>query len=90
MATMFTRTIQTFRAKAYKLAIDEDGEPTAELIATIDYQGVSDSEAAGRKALREAGYKIPRGCKVDVKKVKEEIYGMSVEEFMQYAHKVER
>ena len=90
MATMFTRTVTTYRASAWELIETDDGDLEKNLIAVTDYQAVSDNVAAARSALREAGYNIPRGTKITVKEIKSEVYGMSVEEFMRYAHKVER
>ena len=89
MATMFTRTINTFKATAYTVGWDGD-KPIAEKLGEVVYNAASDNDSMARAALKESGVACPRGTKIKVEKIAEEVYGMTVEEFMAYAHKVER
>ena len=89
MATMFTRTVKTNKATALKLAM-QDGQPVAQVIAETRYSAATDSEAEARKALKAAGFKIPRGCLVNVETIREDVYACTVEEFMAIAHIIER
>ena len=89
MATMFTRTIATYKASAYHIAWEDD-KPIGEVFAETTYPAVSDNKGVARAALKEAGFDIPRGTEIRVTKVDEELYGLTLEEFMRYAHKLER
>lgn len=89
MATMFTRTVKLNRATALKLAM-EKGQPVAQVIAECEYNAATDGEGEARKALKAHGFKIPRGCLVNVETIREDVYACTVEEFMQIAHIIER
>lgn len=88
MANKFTRTVKTFEAKAYQLEIKE-GQPVAVVIASVVYNAASDAESHARKAFKENGVYVPRGCKIDRKCIGTKKFALSIDEFMQYAHEVE-
>ena len=88
MAVMFTRTVKTYKATAFELEI-KDGEPVANIIGSAVYSASSDSEGTARKALKNNGTYVPRGAKINVECIGEKKYGMTVDEFMQYAHEVD-
>lgn len=89
MATMFTRTINTYKATASELR-KVDGQKVAVDLGSVVYAGASDNESAARKALKAAGVPCPRGTFIDIELVGSKTYGMTVDEFMKYAHEVER
>ena len=89
MAAMFTRTVKLNRATALKLAMEE-GKPVAQVIAECEYNAATDSENEARKALKANGFKVPRGCLVNVETIREDVYACTVEEFMAIAHIIER
>lgn len=88
MANKFTRTIKTFEAKAYQLE-KKDGEVKPAVIAKVVYSAASEAESHARKAFKENGIYVPRGCKVIIDCIGTKKYALSVDEFMQYAHEVE-
>lgn len=89
MATMFTRTVKLNRATAYKLE-KVNGEYVGVPFAEVEYNGATDGEGEARKAFKDNGITVPRGCKVDVEVIREDVYGCTVEEFMAIAHIIER
>lgn len=86
MAKMFTRTITTWKATAYKI---DDNLKVIE-VGSVEYVSASTGLTEARAALKTAGYEITRGMKITVEKVAEETYGMTVEEFMLHAHRIDR
>lgn len=89
MAQMFTRSIKTLQATAK--ALKANGEDAViETLGSVTYTAANDSEGAARKALHAAGIPTPRGTVVSVKVIGEKVFGMTVDEFMKYAHEVER
>lgn len=89
MAKMFTRTVTTWKATAYTIDV-KDGKPNVKTIGSVEYVSASTSKTEARSALINAGFSIPRGTTVEFAKVSEETYGMSVDEFMLYAHRIEK
>ena len=87
MAKMFTRTVTTWKATAY--SIDEE-TLKVKAIGAVEYQAASTGKTEARAALIAAGYDVPRGTTVKIEKVSEETYGMSVDEFMLHAHRIEK
>lgn len=89
MAQMFTRSIKTLKATA-KAAKRVGNDAVLETVGSVTYTAANDSEGAARKALHAAGIPTPRGTVVIVEVIGEKVFGMTVDEFMQYAHEVER
>lgn len=90
MTTMFTRTITTYKATAYGIGKDENGKRAIVELGHVEYVGASTSQTDARKALKAAGINVPRGTDVEIEKLEEVTYGMTVEEFMSLAHPIER
>ena len=86
---MFTRTITTFEAKAYRLFL-EDGTPKVEELGKAVFMGTAANRTDARKALADAGYAIPKGATIEITPVEEVVYGCTIEDFMSVAHPVER
>lgn len=89
MATMFTRTVKLNKATAMQLAM-EDGKPVAQVIAECEYVAATDNENEARKALKDSGFKIPRGSLVNVETLSEDVYACTIEQFLAIAHRVTR
>lgn len=89
MAKMFTRTVTTWKASAYKVAWI-DGKPEIELVGEVEYNSASTSKTEARAALVAAGYTVPRGTEIQVAKVAEETYGMDIDTFMLYAKRIDK
>ena len=88
MANKFTRTVKTFEAKAYQLQ-KEGGEIKTVLIGSVVYSAASDAESHARKAFKDNGFYVPRGCKIIIDCIGTKKFALSIDEFMQYAHEVE-
>ena len=83
------RVITTYRATAYK--VDKSTIiPTFEPYATVEYAATGTSETAARKALRNAGYEVPKGTYVTVSEVGTDTYECSLDEFLSVAHRIEQ
>ena len=87
MAQMITRTISTNHVTAYQLEIFE-GAPHVYKIAEADVQGTKLNETQARAALRAKGFSVPRNCTIQIEETAGKVYGMSVEDFMKYAHEI--
>lgn len=84
-----TRTIETYKATAVKLSF-KDGQPHADVIGTAEFHGTHATKAEARKALKEAGFEMPRGTEVTIEVVASEVYGCSFEDFMAIAKPMPR
>ena len=89
MAQMFTRTITEYKATAYAIKW-VDGKPEADELGSATFVGAHVSKTEARAALKAAGVECKRGTEVRIEEVGATVYGMSVEEFMQYARPIER
>lgn len=86
---MFTRTITTFEVTAVKLSF-VGGEAKADVIGRTTYFGTAASKNEARKALKAAGYDIPRGTEINIEKLEEVTYGCTIDKFMEVAQPIER
>lgn len=84
---MITRTLNTYRARAYKLDF-KDGQATADLVGEVEFKGMSAPQSVIRKAFADSGNPVPRGCKFETEVVGEEKWGCTLEEFMAVAHPI--
>ncbi len=89
MAQMFTRTITEYKATAYAIKW-VDGKPEADELGSATFVAAHASKTDARAALKAAGVTVKRGMEIRVEEVGTTVYGMSVEEFMQYARPIER
>lgn len=85
---MFTRSISVFSIKAYRVGW-ENGKPVAEKTGEIQAEATYMNNTVARKLLKEAGFDCPRGTQIQFDEIDKKQYGMTVEEFMQYAHVIE-
>ena len=87
---MFTRTMTTFEAVAYKGAW-KGGKLVAEEIGRAMYSGTREDKTAARKAIAEAtGKTMPKGCEIVITPVEETVYGMDLEKFLEVAQVIEK
>lgn len=89
MAQMFTRTITEYKATAYAIKW-ADGQPVADELGSATFVAAHASKTDARNALKAAGVAVKRGMEIRIEEVGTTVYGMSVEEFMQYARPIER
>lgn len=89
MAAMFTRSITTYKATAYAIKW-VDGKPEADELGSAEFVASNANKTDARKALAAAGVACKRGTEIRIDEVETVVYGMSVEDFMQHAHPVER
>ena len=89
MATMFTRTITTYKATAFAIKW-VDGKPEADELGSAPFVSSNATRTEARAALKAAGVPCKRGTEIRIDEVESVVYGMSVEEFMQHARPVER
>lgn len=86
---MFTRTITTYQASAYRLFI-KDGSAQKEELGSCTFECTTPSKTEARKALQDMGYAIPKGAAIDISPVESVTYGCTIEDFMSVAHPIER
>lgn len=84
-----TRTIETYKATAVKLSF-KDGQPHADVIGTAEFHGTHATKGEARKALKDAGFDVPRGTEITIEVVASEVYGCTFEEFMAIAKPMPR
>lgn len=89
MATMFTRTITTFKATAYKMELDKE-TMTANVteLGTALFVSTNGSKTEARAALKSAGVDCPRGCEVTWEAVESTLYAMPIDKFMSLAEPI--
>lgn len=87
MATMFTRTITTYKATAYAIKW-VDGKPEADELGSAEFVSSNATKTEARAALKAAGVECKRGTEINIVEVEQVVYGMSVEEFMQHARPI--
>ena len=91
MTKMFTRTITTFEAVAFVPKWDmAKGVGKLEEVGRTQYVGASTNNTEARAALKAAGVPVRKGMQIRIEKVAEEVYGMTVEQFMAHAQLIDR
>lgn len=89
-ANTITRTFITANAWAWLIdGIREDGSPNVIKSDSVEFVSTVPNQVQAYKALKSAGIK----CRKDMAQfdvVSEEVYALSVEDFLRYAVRVER
>lgn len=83
-----TRTLTTFKATAYKLSLI-DGQAKAEIIGEVEFGGTRATKTDARKAFADAGTPLPKGVEINIVPVRENLYAMDLEKFIEMAVPVE-
>lgn len=82
------RVVTTYKTVAYN--VDPiTTPPTFKPYASVEYPAASASETLARKALREAGYDVPKGTYITVAEMETHTYECSLADFLSVAHVVE-
>ena len=89
MSNLFTRTITTYKATAYAIKW-VDGKPEADVLGSAEFVASNATKTDARAALKAAGVNVKRGTEITIEEVGSVLYGMTVEQFMQYAKPIER
>lgn len=79
-----TRTISDYEVIATKIAV-KDGKPEVEEVAKARFFGTKPSMTEARRALKAAGFDVPRGCTLAVNEVESAAYACTVEQFLSVA-----
>lgn len=87
MRNKFSRTLATSTIKAYKLVV-KDGKPVAEPLDDVVIAGKA-SEKEALKAVQKV-YGKTSGVAIGSIEVAEDLYEISVEDFLKYAVKVNK
>lgn len=90
MTNLFTCTVSTYRANAYKETWDDEGNGKRELFASVDYVARHATPTLSRAALKAAGYNVPKGTHITTDEVAANKYSCPVDEFMRLAHKLDK
>ena len=91
MTKMFTRTITTFEATAFVPKWDmAKGVGKLEEVGRAQYVAASTNNTEARAALKAAGVPVKKGMQIRIEKVSEEVYGMTIEQFMAHAQLIDR
>lgn len=83
-----TRTLTTFKAVAYKLAL-VNGQAVSETLGEVEFTGTRATKTDARKAFADAGMPLPKGVEINVTPVRETLYAMGLDKFVELAHPVE-
>lgn len=83
-----TRTLTTFKATAYKLTI-EDGQAKAEVLGEVEFGGTRATKTDARKAFADSGNPLPKGVEITIVPVREVLYAMDLDKFIEMAQPVE-
>lgn len=84
-----TRTLTTFKAVAYKLAL-VDGQAVAETLGEVEFSGTRATKTDARKAFADAGKPLPKGVEINIAPVREVLYAMDLDKFIANAQPVEQ
>ena len=80
-----TRTLTTFKVKAYDIVEDESGVPALTVIAETSTRATSMTKAAARAALTPIVPDLPRGLHITWEPVECETYAMPLDTFLSHA-----
>jgi hypothetical protein len=80
-----TRTLTTFKVKAYDIVEDANGVPTLTVIAETSTRATSMTKAAARAALTTIVPNLPRGMHITWDAVECETYAMPLDTFLSHA-----
>lgn len=84
-----TRTLTTFKAVAYKLAL-VDGQAVTETLGEVEFSGTRATKTDARKAFADAGKPLPKGVEINIVPVREVLYAMDLDKFIENAQPVEQ
>lgn len=83
-----TRTLTTFKVKAYDIVEDENGVPSLTVIAETSTLATSMTKASARVALASVLTSLPRGLHITWEAVECETYAMPLDTFLSHAIRV--
>lgn len=89
MSATITRSIITARAYGLRAVLKDDGTAAVERTATVEFCSTNPTPAEGARALRENGIKV-QAKDVRIEVVGEQVYAMTLDDFMAHAKVVER
>ena len=90
MAATITRTIITARAYAWKMeGFTSEGLPNMVKVGNVEFKSTNPTKGEAFKVLKGAGVAASKEF-VDFEKVSESVYAMTLDEFVENAHIVER
>ena len=90
MAATITRTIITANAYAWKMeGFNDHGLPNMVKVGNVEFKSTNPTKAEAFKVLKGAKVAVSKEF-VDFEKVSESIYAMTLDEFVEHAHVVER
>lgn len=87
---MITRTVIEWKATAYAVGFDAQGEPFKKYLGEAFYVAGHASKTDARAALKENGIDCPRGTRIEQVKNNEVLYGMTLDKFMEIAEPIEK
>lgn len=80
-----TRTLTTFKVKAYDIVEDANGAPALTVIAETATRATSMTKASARAALAAVLPNLPRGLHITWEPVECETYAMPLDDFLSHA-----
>lgn len=90
MAATITRTIITAKAYAWKMeGFTDEGLPNMVKVGNVEFKSTNPTKAEAFKVLKGAKVAVSKDF-VDFEKVSESVYAMTLDEFVEHAHVVER
>lgn len=83
---MFTRTLTTYKATAYKTVTDlATKTATVQEIGEVQFVGTTPTKTDARRAFQEEGIALPKGTEIEIVELKKELWGCTIEEFLEVA-----
>lgn len=90
MAATITRTVVIARAYAWKMeGFNDQGLPNMVKVGNVDFKSTNPTKAEAFKVLKGSGVAVSKEF-VDFEKVGESVYAMTLDDFVEHAHIVER
>lgn len=89
MSATITRSIVTARAYGLYAVLTEDGNAKVEKTDYVEFLSTNPTQVEGMRALKENGIKV-QSKDVRIEVVKEEVYAMTLDKFIECAKVVER
>ena len=87
MAATITRTINVYQVRAIAANFKTK---SFETVASAVIECTAPNNQLARRAFKERGFGVPRGCEMDWEIIDSATYECSIEDFMSIAHKVEK
>ena len=87
---MITRTVIEWKATAYTVGFDAQGEPFKKYLGEALYVAGHASKTDARAALKANGVTCPKGTHIEQVKNSEVLYGMTLDKFMEFAAPIEK